>query len=252
MADALHILIVREALAPGDSWPAPDAAWAVAFAERGFVVHTAGDAVEARFMARRHGCALIVLDLAMSAVPEAVAHLRARTPVPLLVLAGRGSLQNRLAELAMGVDAYLAKPFALADLLAKVRALTAPGRLQAADRALEQARAHLQSHADTTAPLRLDDLVLDRRNGSCARSDIDLGLTTTEFALLSALLRQQGRVQTREQLLAQVWARHEDRSATVVEASICRLRCKLDDPFEAKLLHTVRGAGYVLERRARA
>ena len=250
-ATAPHVLLLRTA-------PLPDTLSA-ALEAQGWQVHTAGDAPEARRLASRHGCALIVLDMAMHAVPDAVAHLRERTALPLLVLAGRCSPGIRLAALAMGADAWLARPCATADVLAGVVALAAPGRARA--RALAQARrqeevqasvqAEVRAEGQTTAqPLRLDDLVLDRDHGRCSRDDVDLGLTTVEFALLHALLRQPGRVLTRAQLLAQVWHRHDDRTANVVEASICRLRHKLDDAFDAKLLHTVRGAGYVLERRA--
>lgn len=161
--------------------------------------------------------------------------LRRGKHVPVLMLTARDEVEDRVRGLQAGADDYLVKPFALSELLARVQALLRRGALR--------------SDSQDSTVLRLADLELDLVRRKASRSGQRLDLTAKEFTLLTLLLRRQGQVLSRTALAAQVWDMNFDSNTNVVEVAVRRLRGKIDDAFEKKLLHTVRGMGYVLEDR---
>lgn len=150
---------------------------------------------------------------------------------PILMLTARGAVSSRVAGLDAGADDYLTKPFAVEELLARLRAL-------------------IRRPVVALAPeLRLADLVLDPASRTARRSDRIIPLTAREFALLHYLMRRPGAVVSRSQILEHVWDDNFDPVGNVVDVLVGRLRRKLDLPKAIPLLHTVRGAGYVLTQR---
>jgi two-component system copper resistance phosphate regulon response regulator CusR len=160
---------------------------------------------------------------------------RARRTTPVLFLTARDQVEDRVRGLELGAEDYLAKPFAFSELLARVRVILRRNARGAA------------VHEPTT--FELADLSLDLLKHRATRGGERLDLTPKEFALLSLLLRRAGEVQSRTILADQVWEMNFESDTNVVEVAIRRLRAKLDDPYPVKLLHTVRGVGYVLEVR---
>ncbi|HEX7863945.1 MAG TPA: winged helix-turn-helix domain-containing protein [Variovorax sp.] len=162
---------------------------------------------------------------------HAVRTIRRRTDAPLLVLTERDSVGARMAGLELGANDYLVKPFLFPELLARVKALA-------------------RSTGVRPRPvLRLADLELDERRARFSRNGVELELTRMEFTLLLVMLRDQGKVLSRALLARRVWNIEFNAKTNSVDVAIVRLRSKLDAPFELKLLHTVRGEGYVLEDR---
>jgi len=151
-----------------------------------------------------------------------------RSAVPVLLLSARGTVGERIEGLDAGADDYLPKPFALAELAARVRALTRRG--------IE----------NKSTVLRLADLSLDTVSRQAQRAGQDIELTTREFRLLEFLLRSAGRLCARTMILEKVWDYDFDPGTNLVDVYIKRLREKIDADFDPKLLHTVRGAGYVM------
>jgi two-component system copper resistance phosphate regulon response regulator CusR len=149
------------------------------------------------------------------------------------MLTARDKVEDRVRGLQEGADDYLVKPFAFSELLARVAALLRRGGNGAAH----------------STQLRLADLEIDLVSRKVHRADKRLDLTAKEFSLLSLLLRRRGQILSRTTLAEQVWDMNFDSDTNVVEVAVRRLRAKLDDPFTPKLLHTVRGMGYVLEER---
>jgi two-component system copper resistance phosphate regulon response regulator CusR len=160
---------------------------------------------------------------------------RAETPTPVLFLTARDDIEDRVRGLELGAEDYLVKPFAFSELLARVRVI-----LRRND-----------SQPGAREPTRFDvaDLSLDLLKHRASRGDDRLDLTPKEFALLSLLMRRAGEVQTRTIIADKVWDMNFDSDTNVVDVAIRRLRTKVDDPYPVKLLHTVRGVGYVLEVR---
>ncbi|PYP99000.1 MAG: DNA-binding response regulator [Acidobacteria bacterium] len=151
--------------------------------------------------------------------------------VPVLILTARDAVQDRVAGLDAGADDYLVKPFAFPELLARLRALLRRGR------------------AEQAARLKVADLEVDVPARSVSRGGHDIELTSREFELLEYLLWNRGRVVSREMLARDVW--RETRRATtldnVIDVHIARLRRKVDDSFEVKLIQTVRGVGFIIK-----
>jgi DNA-binding response OmpR family regulator len=147
------------------------------------------------------------------------------------MLTARDAVEDRVRGLEGGADDYLVKPFAFSELLARVQALLRRGRSQ------------------EPTLLRLADLELDLARRRAQRGGRRLDLTAKEFNLLALLLRRQGQVLSRTTLAEQVWDMNFDSDTNVIDVAVRRLRSKLDDPYDTKLLHTVRGMGYVLESR---
>jgi two-component system copper resistance phosphate regulon response regulator CusR len=160
---------------------------------------------------------------------------RARRTTPVLFLTARDQVEDRVRGLELGAEDYLVKPFAFSELLARVRVILRRNACGAA------------VHEPTT--FEVADLSLDLLKHRAIRGGERLDLTPKEFALLSLLLRRAGEVQSRTILADQVWEMNFESDTNVVEVAIRRLRAKLDDPYPVKLLHTVRGVGYVLEVR---
>ncbi|HVY60243.1 MAG TPA: winged helix-turn-helix domain-containing protein, partial [Planctomycetota bacterium] len=157
-----------------------------------------------------------------------------RTPV--VILTARGQVEDRVRGLQLGADDYLAKPFAFAELLARVRAVLRRGP-------------GIPAGAAPTG-LKIADLALEVSPRSVRRGETKVDLTPKEFALLELLVRHAGETLTRAFIAEKVWDMTFDSGTNVVDVHIRRLRAKVDEPFEPRLIHTVRGIGYVLEHRA--
>ncbi|CAB3709090.1 Transcriptional activator protein CzcR [Achromobacter deleyi] len=201
--------------------------------EQSHVVDLARDGVNGLHLALEGSHDLIVLDVMLPGVDGfgILASVRARKDTPILMLTARDAVEDRVRGLEGGADDYLVKPFAFSELLARVQALLRRGRSQ------------------EPTVFRLADLELDLARRKATRGGQRLDLTAKEFNLLALLLRRQGQVLSRTTLAEQVWDMNFDSDTNVIDVAVRRLRSKLDDPFEAKLLHTVRGMGYVLESR---
>ncbi len=205
--------------------------------ENGHVVDVARDGIEGRRLATGGDYDLVLLDLMLPGVDGfgVLSALRAQQRyTPVLMLTARDKVEDRVRGLEQGADDYLVKPFAFSELLARVTALLRRGA---------------PSTAQAATQLRLGDLELDLVARKAQRAEQRLVLTVKEFNLLSLLLRRRGQILSRTTLAEQVWDMNFDSDTNVVEVAVRRLRVKLDDPFDAKLLHTVRGMGYVLEER---
>ena len=180
---------------------------------------------------------LVLLDLMLHGRSglEILRAMRTRgLRTPVLILTARDAIEDRAQGLDCGADDYLVKPFAFAELLARIRALLRRGK------------------AEPVLRLICDELEIDMVTHAVSRSGQPLDLTAREFDLLEYLLRNQGRVVSREMLAHEIWketARHTPLD-NVIDVHIARLRRKVDDPFAKKLLHTVRGVGFVLREEA--
>lgn len=201
--------------------------------EQSHVVDLARDGVDGRHLALQGNYDLIILDVMLPGVDgfEILASVREHKDTPILMLTARDAVEDRVRGLEGGADDYLVKPFAFSEFLARVQALLRRGRAQ------------------EPSVLRLAGLELDLARRRAQRDGRRLDLTAKEFNLLVLLLRRQGQVLSRTTLAEQVWNMNFDSDTNVIDVAVRRLRGKLDDPFDAKLLHTVRGMGYVLESR---
>ena len=204
--------------------------------ESGYAVDVARDGIEGRFLATEGTYDLVLLDLMLPGLDgfSVLRAIRERKDTALLVLTARDRVEDRVKGLRDGADDYLVKPFAFSELLARVVALLRRGR---------------HEYREPATQLRLADLEMDLVAHRVERSGQRIDLTPKEFALLSLLLRRRGQVLTRSMLAEQVWNMNFDSETNVVEVAVRRLRAKIDDPFAPKLLHNIRGVGYVLEDR---
>ncbi|MDP1741978.1 heavy metal response regulator transcription factor [Polaromonas sp.] len=204
-----------------------------ALVEIGYVVDIARDGIEGKHMALEGGYDLMLLDIMLPGIDGfGVLHeVRERRGFPIILLTARDSVEDRVMGLNMGADDYVVKPVALPELLARVQALLRRG------------------HAQDLAVLRLGDLQLDLVKHRATRSGTRLDLSAQDFKLLALFLRRQGQVQSRTIVAEQIWDMNFDCDSNVVDVAVRRLRQKIDDPFPVKLLHTVRGVGYVMETR---
>ncbi len=202
--------------------------------ENGFVVDVAADGEEGQFLARTAEYDLIILDLMLPRRDgrEVLSSLRAEgNTTPILILSARDKVDDRVEGLDRGADDYLVKPFAFHELLARIRTILRRPPMRASE------------------VLAAGDLSIDLRKHRATRAGRVLDLTSREFLLLALLARRQGEVLSRRVIMEQVWDMNFDSDSNVIDVHIRRLRSKVDDPFERKLIHTVRGAGYVLEDR---
>ena len=203
--------------------------------EAGFVVDLASDGLSGEQLALQNDYDLLVLDVMLPGQNgwQLLAHLRqAGLRMPVLFLTARDSVEDRVNGLELGADDYLIKPFAFAELLARIRTLLRRGQGPALD-----------------TELSLADLRLDLLRRRAERGGQRIELTAKEFALLELLLRRQGEVLPKSLIASQVWDMNFDSDTNVIEVAIRRLRSKVDDAFAVPLIHTVRGMGYVLELR---
>ena len=201
--------------------------------ESGYVVDTAADGVDGLHLALTGDYDLVILDVMLPGADgrQVLRALRREKPTPVVFLTARDELEDRVGGLELGADDYLVKPFAFAELLARVRTVLRRG----APREPEV--------------LRIGDLEVDVIRRRARRGEDRISLTNQEFALLSLLARRAGEVLSRSFITSQVWDINFDTDTNVVEVAVRRLRAKLDDPYPRKLVHTVRGMGYVLEDR---
>ena len=201
--------------------------------EAGFTVDEAGDGDYALGLARSADYDAAIVDLMLPArdglsLIEAIRHDGIQTPV--LILTARRSVDDRVRGLQAGGDDYLVKPFALAELLARVQAL-----IRRAARTVDASR------------LTVGDLTLDRLTREVERGGTAIDLRPREFALLELLMRNAGRVVSKMMILSHVWGYNFDPGSNVVDVLVFRLREKIDRGFPTPLLHTARGIGYVLK-----
>ncbi len=222
----MKILVVEDELKTGDYLKQ-------GLTEAGFSVDLAREGVDGLHLALTENYDLAVLDVMLPGIDGwgVLAGIRrAGKDMPVMFLTARDAVDDRVKGLELGADDYLVKPFAFSELLARVRTLLRRGGKAPADPLLRAAN------------LELDLL---RRRVSRAGQRIDL--TAKEFALLELLLRRQGEVLPRSLIASQVWDMNFDSDTNVIEVAMRRLRAKVDDNFEPKLIRTVRGMGYVLE-----
>ena len=202
------------------------------FEEEGYAVDIAADGETALAIGLDRLHDLIVLDIMLPKRPglDVLRELRrAKITTPVILLTARDAVEDKVQGLDAGADDYLTKPFAFAELLARVRAL-------------------LRRGAEARLPqLQLADLVVDPATRVVRRGGEEIGLTNREFALLEYLMRNQGRVLTRTMIAEHVWDYSFDSSTNVIDVYVNYLRKKIDARWEPKLLHTVRGVGYVLK-----
>jgi two-component system copper resistance phosphate regulon response regulator CusR len=202
--------------------------------ENGFVVDVAGTGEEGLHLAFSVDYDLVILDVML---PEGdgwsvISGMRAKgRQTPVFFLTARDSVPDRVRGLDLGADDYLVKPFAFSELLARVRSILRRGP------------------ARQPEILRAADLEIDLVRHKAKRGRKGLDLTPKEFALLSLLILRAGEVLSRSLIAEQVWDINFESDTNVVDVAIRRLRSKVDDPFERKLIHTVRGVGYVFEER---
>jgi two-component system copper resistance phosphate regulon response regulator CusR len=222
---AVRILIVEDEPKTGDYLRQ-------GLAEAGFVVDLARDGLDGLHLALGGDYDLIVLDVMLPSLDGWGVLQTVRQQgqeMPVLFLTARDQVEDRVRGLELGADDYLVKPFAFSELLARVRTLLRRGK------------------AKEPEVLRAADLELDLMRRRVLRAGVRIDLTAKEFALLELLLRRQGEVLPRSLIASQVWDMNFDSDTNVIEVAVRRLRAKVDEPFEPRLIRTVRGMGYVLE-----
>jgi len=201
--------------------------------ENGFVVDWVRDGLDAVHHAGASAYDLIVLDIGLPGLDgwSVLKEIRKHDQTPVLFLTARDRVEDRVRGLEIGADDYLVKPFAFSELLARVRALMRRGKDRESD------------------ILKMDDLEVHLLRRRVERGGERIDLTAKEYALLLLLMRRRGEVMSRTLIAEQVWDMNFDSDTNVVEVAVRRLRAKIDEPFPRKLIHTVRGFGYVMEER---
>jgi len=201
--------------------------------ESGYVTDLATNGRDGLHLALEEDYELVVLDVMLPIIDgwTVLKRLREHRSTPVLFLTARDDVADRLQGFGLGADDYLVKPFAFAELLARIKALLRRGPVREQDIII-------------VANLEID--VLRRR---VKRDGSRIELTAKEFALLHLLAQRQGEVLSRTLIASQVWDMNFDSDTNVVDVAVRRLRAKIDDPWTQKLVHTMRGMGYVLEAR---
>ena len=200
--------------------------------EAGFAVELANHGSDGLHLASEGDHDLLILDVMLPGLDgwQVLRQLRAQgRQMPVLLLSARDQVEDRVKGLEEGADDYLVKPFAFSELLARVRTLLRRGKTRESNH------------------LRVANLELDLIRRRATRDGRRIDLTAKEFALLELLLRRHGEILPRSLIASQVWDMNFDSDTNVVEVAVRRLRAKIDDDFEPKLIRTVRGMGYVLE-----
>lgn len=203
--------------------------------ESGYIVDRASDGIDALHLFNHNAYGLVILDVNLPGIDGwgVLGSIRKTSQVRIMMLTGRGRLTDKIKGLDAGADDYLVKPFEFPEFLARVRSL-----LRRGEELVE------------SATLQVANLELDPGRHRAYRGEHRIDLTTKEFALLHLLMSRTGEVLTRSQIISLVWDMNFDCDTNVIDVSIRRLRAKIDDPFETKLIHTLRGVGYVLEDRS--
>jgi two-component system copper resistance phosphate regulon response regulator CusR len=201
--------------------------------ESGYMTDLATNGRDGLHLALEEDYELVVLDVMLPLMDgwTVLRRLREQRNTPVLFLTARDDVVDRLAGFQLGADDYLVKPFAFAELLARIKALLRRGPIREQD-------------IIQVGALEID--VLRRR---VTRAGTRIDLTAKEFALLHLLAQRQGEVLSRTLIASQVWDMNFDSDTNVVDVAVRRLRAKIDDPWPEKLVHTVRGMGYVIEAR---
>lgn len=201
--------------------------------EAGFSVDWLSNGTDALQQALSEPYDLLIIDVMMPGLDgwEVLRQIRASgQQQPVLFLTARDSVEDRVKGLELGADDYLIKPFAFSELLARVRSLLRRG-----------------GTGQTTTQLQIADLSVDLFKRRAVRAGQRIELTAKEFALLELLLRRRGEVLPKALIASQVWDMNFDSDTNVIEVAIRRLRAKIDDAFEPKLIKTIRGMGYLLD-----
>ncbi len=201
--------------------------------QNGFAVDHCADGEDALMMARSVPYDLAVVDIMLPKLDglSLVQTLRReKVQVPVLILSAKATVDDRVKGLQAGGDDYLVKPFAFSELLARVQALI-----------------RRSTHASEPTKLTVGDLTLDLLNREVLRGGRVIELQSREFSLLEFLMRHAGRVVTKTMILEHVWDYSFDPQTNVVDVLVCRLRNKVDKGFPKKMIHTMRGAGYVIK-----
>lgn len=206
-----------------------------ALKEAGFLVDICARGDEAYEMLRRTPYDVAVLDIMLPGLDGLAIVKRLRTEsvnTPILMLTARSGVEERIAGLETGADDYLGKPFAVEELVARVRALMR------------------RRSGESVTLYRLGNLVMDVASRQVSRGERRIDLTAREFALLQMFMRSVGRVFTRTQICEKVWEYHFDPGTNLVDKYVQRLRAKIELPGESKLIHTIRNVGYCLSESA--
>jgi two-component system copper resistance phosphate regulon response regulator CusR len=200
--------------------------------ENGFVVDSADNGVDGLHLSSTLDYDLLILDVMLPGKNgwEIIMELRQLGRVmPIIFLTALDAVPNRIKGLELGADDYLVKPFSFSELLSRIRTIMRRGPIRQPD------------------ILIIADLKVDVARRKVLRGDQEIDLTSREFLLLSLLARRRGEVLSKNLIAEQVWDINFESDSNPIEVAIRRLRKKVDDPFETKLIHTVRGVGYVLE-----
>ena len=200
--------------------------------KEGYSVDIAMDGEDGLHFARMAEYDLILLDIMLPKIDgiSVLKTMRAeKILAPVLLLTAKDSIDDRVIGLDAGADDYLVKPYSLEELLARVRALLR----------------RKGEHRDTV--LTEGDLMLDTQSHQVSRAGVDVEMTSKEYSILEYMMRNKGQVLSREQIVAHAWSFDFDCGSNIIDVYIRYLRGKIDDRFEHKLLHTIRGSGYLLK-----
>jgi two-component system copper resistance phosphate regulon response regulator CusR len=221
----MKILIVEDEIKTGDYLKQ-------GLSEAGFIVDVCRDGLDGMQLALTGAYDLLILDVMLPGMDGwqlLQAIRKAGKDMPVIFLTARDQVGDRVKGLELGADDYLIKPFSFAELLARVRTLLRRGK------------------TTETSTLVVADLEMDLLKRKVTRDNKRIDLTAKEFTLLELLLRRQGEVLPRSLIASQVWDMNFDSDTNVIDVAVRRLRAKIDDDFNTKLIRTVRGMGYVLE-----
>ncbi|CAI0944894.1 Transcriptional activator protein CopR [Serratia proteamaculans] len=223
----MRILVVEDDISTGDYLKK-------GLGEAGYSVDLARNGTDGLFLALEHGYDAIVIDVMLPGLDgwQIIEVLRKKSDVPILFLTARDGVQDRIHGLELGADDYLIKPFSFTELVLRLRTLLRRGTVREADH------------------YAIADLQLDVLRRKAVRQEQVISLTNKEFMLLHLLVRREGEVLSRTMIASQVWDMNFDSDTNVVDVAIKRLRAKIDRPFDVKLIHSVRGIGYVCEPRS--
>lgn len=203
--------------------------------QAGYGCFWATDGEMGLFAARHYSFSAIIMDIMIPKINglDIIRKIRAEgNTTPIIVLSARGSVESKIEGLEAGGDDYLSKPFSIAELLARIQALI-----------------RRNDSPSSKTILKIDDLEMNLITHKVTRGNSQIDLQPLEYQLLEYLMRNSGRVVSKNTILQSVWDFSFAPTTNVVEARVCKLREKIDKNYDIKLLHTVRGFGYVLEKR---